>query len=127
MWLSNCIKKGFVKNILLSGDGTDEYYNETAAMKKFALSNNIPQEILLTDEKGYNTYTTMLRAHDVFNAKSAYIISQDFHLVRSVWIARECGIDAQGVGAGSLDDSWFYYIREFFARMKDYVFVKLKI
>ena len=36
--------------ILMSGDGTDSYYNETAAMKKVCLKNGIP-EALLTDEK----------------------------------------------------------------------------
>lgn len=120
-------KRGIVKNILLSGDGTDEYYNETNAMRKFALNKGIPQESLLTDEKGYNTYSTMLRAHNVFNAKSAYIISQNFHLVRAVWVAQECGIEAQGVSAGRLKDPWYYYCREFFARVKDYVQVKLKL
>lgn len=120
-------KKGFVKNILLSGDGTDDYYNETSAMKKFALNNGVPQESILTDEKGYNTYATMLRAHDVFSAKSAYIITQNFHLARAVWVAKECGIEAQGVSAGSLKDPWYYYCREFFARVKDYIQVKFKI
>lgn len=120
-------KKGYVKSILLSGDGTDEYYSETTAMKKFALGNGIPQENILTDEKGYNTYFTMLRAREVFNAKSAYIITQNFHLVRAVWVAQECGIEAQGVGAGNLKGPWYYYIREFFARVKDFVQTRLKI
>jgi SanA protein len=120
-------KNGFVKSILLSGDGTDEYYSETTAMRRYALASGIAQENLITDEKGYNTYLTMIRAHDIFNAKSAYIISQNFHLVRSVWVARECGIDAQGVGAGNLKDPWYYYFREFFARAKDYIQVKLKL
>ncbi len=120
-------KSGLVRSVLLSGDGTDEYYSETAAMKKFALDNGMPEEALLTDEKGYNTYLTMLRAHNLFNAKSAYIITQNFHLARAVWVARQCGIDAQGVGAGKLKDPWYYYLREFFARVKDYGQVKLKI
>jgi SanA protein len=107
-------KRDLVKSILLSGDGTNEYYS------------GVPQEKILTDEKGYNTYSTMLRAHDVFNAKSAYIITQDFHLARAVWVAKECGIDAQGVSAGRIKDPWYYYLREFVARVKDYIQVKLK-
>jgi SanA protein len=120
-------KDGFVKEILLSGDGTNHHYSETAAMKKYALMGGIPQENLLTDEKGYNTYLTMLRAHDVFNARSAYVITQNFHLVRAVWVAKQCGIEAQGVGAGSIQDPWYYDIREYFARVKDYMQVVLKI
>ena len=120
-------KKGFVKNILLSGDGTDEHYNETVAMKKYALKKGIPEENILTDEKGYNTYSTMLRAHDVFNARSAFIITQNFHIVRAVWVAQQCGIQAQGVGAWRLKDPGFYYVREFFARIKDFIQVELKL
>lgn len=116
-----------VKTILMSGDGTDSYYNETAAMKKYALKNGIPEEVLITDEKGYSTYATILRAKEVFNAKSAYIITQNFHLPRAVWIAREIGIDAQGVNAGKTKDNWYYSLREFLARTKDFFQVKFKI
>lgn len=116
-----------VKNILMSGDGTDSYYNETAAMKKFALKSGVPEEALVTDEKGYNTYATILRAKEVFNAKSAYIISQSFHLTRAVWIAREIGIDAEGVSAGDMKEVWYYSAREFFARTKDYFQVIFKV
>ncbi|APJ04106.1 SanA/YdcF family protein [Silvanigrella aquatica] len=119
--------KKLVKNILMSGDGTDSNYSETSAMKKFALKNGIPQDALLTDEKGYSTYATILRAKEVFNLKSAYIISQDFHLKRAVWIAREVGIQADGVSAGNTKDKWYYYVREFFARTKDYFQVIFKV
>ena len=116
------------KNILMSGDGTDENYSETAAMKKYALKNGIPEENILTDEKGYNTYSTMLRAYEIYNAKSAYIISQNFHLVRSGWIARHVGIDADGIRADPVKDDWYYYsTREFFARVKDFFQVLFKI
>lgn len=118
--------KKLVKNILMSGDGTDNNYSETAAMKKFALKSGIPEEALVTDEKGYNTYASMLRAKEVFNAKSAYIISQNFHLTRAVWIAREVGMDVDGVSAGNTKDKWYYSIREFFARTKDFFKLFLK-
>ncbi|WGL60221.1 ElyC/SanA/YdcF family protein [Pigmentibacter sp. JX0631] len=119
--------KKLVKTILMSGDGTDSYYNETAAMKKYALKHGIPEEVLITDEKGYNTYATILRAKEVFNAQSAYIISQNFHLARAVWLAREIGIDAQGVNAGESKNNWYYSFREFLARTKDYFQVVFKV
>ena len=119
--------KKLVKNILMSGDGTDSYYSETAAMKKFALKNGVPEDALVTDEKGYSTYATILRAKEIFNAKSAYIISQNFHLTRAVWIAREVGINADGVSAGNTNDKYYYSIREFFARTKDFFQVIFKV
>lgn len=121
-------QKKLVKNILLSGDGTDPNYNETYAMKKFALKHQIPEDVLITDEKGYNTYATMLRAKEVFNTKSAYIISQKFHLIRAVWLARKIGIDADGVSAGDSKDYYYYYdVREFLARSKDFFQVLFRI
>lgn len=116
-----------VKNILMSGDGTANNYSETAAMKKYALKRGVPEEFLITDEKGYNTYATILRAKEVFNVKSAFIISQDFHLTRSVWIAREIGIHADGVSAGNTKGEWYYIVREFFARTKDFFQVIFKV
>jgi SanA protein len=112
--------KKLVKHIFMSGDGTDVYYSETSAMKKFALKNGISEDILVTDEKGYNTYATILRAKKVFNIQSAYIISQNFHLTRAVWIARKVGIEADGFGAGKMQNEWYYSLREFFARTKDF-------
>ncbi len=119
--------KKLVKNILMSGDGTDTNYSETAAMRKFALKNKIPAESLITDEKGYSTYATMLRAKEIYNINSAYIISQNFHLPRAVWIAREVGIEADGVGAGEVKEKWYYSSREFFARTKDFFQIIFKV
>lgn len=113
-------QKGLVKNILLSGDGADGFYSETNAMKRFALKEGVPEAVLLTDEKGYNTYATVFRAKNVFHVQSAYMVSQDFHLTRAVWLARKVGIDADGVSAGSMDKRWYYDVREFLARVKDF-------
>lgn len=115
-----------VSKILMSGDGTNPNYKETSAMKKFALKSNIPEEVLYTDEKGYSTYATLLRAKEIYNIKSAYIITQNFHLSRAVWIAREVGIDADGFSAGEAKDVLFYSLREFIAKTKDYFLVKFK-
>jgi len=120
-------QKGLVKNILLSGDGTDAYYNETKAMKKFALDRGVPQDVILTDEKGYNTFETMFRAKKVFSAQSAYIISQEFHLTRAVWIAHKVGINAEGASAGKVKNSIYYDVREFFARVKDFFQIYIQL
>ncbi len=120
-------RAGVVKKILLSGDGTGDHYDETAAMRLFALEQSVPPESLVIDDKGYSTLLSVIRSHEIYNANSAYIISQRFHLVRAVWAARSCGIDAQGVSAGQIKYPFYYYLREFFARTKDFTLVKLNI
>lgn len=116
---------GVANKILMSGDGTNPYYNETAAMKKFAHKKGVPNENLFADEKGYNTYAALLRAKTIFGAQTAYIVSQDFHIERAVWIARQLGIDAVGVGAGGMKNEGYYIFREHFAKVKDFLQVCL--
>lgn len=105
--------------ILLSGDGTGQHYNETAAMKKYALENGLPKEDLLTDPLGYSTYDSLRRAIEVFGIRSGMIVSQDFHLKRAVWLAESFGMNVQGTPCDQGTSSQFYEWREIFARTKD--------
>jgi SanA protein len=112
-----------VEKILLTGDGTDQWYNETYAMERFALRNDIPRENIFVDQEGYSTATSLTRARRVFAVESAYIISQDYHLPRALWIASKLGIDAWGIASNSRESDPFYTYREILARMKDFVLV----
>lgn len=109
-----------VSRILVTGDGTDVYYNETLAMQKFAISNNVPAHVVMTDPQGYSTYTSIMRAKTQFRIESAYIISQDYHLSRAVWLANATGIDAWGVPTNVTNKDRYYFIREMPARTKDF-------
>ncbi|MBX9703046.1 MAG: YdcF family protein [Silvanigrellaceae bacterium] len=120
-------KKGYIRKILLSGDGDNYYYNETQAMLNFALSKNIPPSALISDQNGYNTYTTMRNAKLRYKVENAYIVSQQFHLRRALWIAQKIGIDAQGIPAEMVNNRFYYYIREFFASIKDFFLVNSKL
>lgn len=114
-------QKKLVKKILVSGDGTDPHYNETNAMQRFAIRNAVPAEDLLSDPHGVSTYVSIVRAHSTFKVQSAYIISQEFHLARAVWLGNALGMDSWGIPTGSAHDEWYYMFREVPARMKDFV------
>lgn len=105
--------------VLLSGDGTDPHYNETTAMRKFALQNGINADALLTDPLGFSTYDSLRRAIEVFGIRSAMIVSQDFHLQRAIWLANSFGIEASGESCDAGSSSYFYDFREILARCKD--------
>jgi SanA protein len=107
------------KKILLSGDGTDPHYNETKAMKNYALQNGLSQDNLLSDPLGYSTYDSLRRAIEVFGIRKGVIVTQDFHLKRSLWLANSFGISAQGVSCDSGSSSYFYDLREILVRTKD--------
>ncbi|NBW80157.1 YdcF family protein [bacterium] len=105
--------------VLLSGDGTDTHYNETAAMRKFALQNGIVADSLLTDPLGFSTYDSLRRAIEVFGIRKAVIVSQGFHLGRALWIAASFGIQARAESCDDSNSSVFYEVREVPARTKD--------
>jgi SanA protein len=113
-------RKQLVRSILLSGDGTDTWYNETMAMKRFALMNDVPPSRIFADAKGYSTYASVLRAREVFDVETAYVVSQRFHLPRVLWLSGAVGMDVIGVSTGPVEGELFYAMREIPARTKDF-------
>ncbi|MDI6816997.1 MAG: ElyC/SanA/YdcF family protein [Actinomycetota bacterium] len=113
-------RAGKVDKLLLTGDHGQVRYDEVNAMRKYALSKGIPAEDIFMDHAGFDTYDSMYRARDVFEVKSAVVVTQRFHLARSVYIARALGIDATGVSADKhvYMKADMFEIREAAARVK---------
>lgn len=86
-------------NIIISGDGQAKNYNEVEVVKNYLLEQGIPEEKILADYYGFDTYDSLYRARDVFNIKSIIISTQNFHLPRALFIAQSLGIDAYGIVA----------------------------
>ncbi len=116
---------GLVRKILLTGDGTGEWYNETAAMKRYALKKGIPLETIFVDQEGYSTAVSLARAHKVFNVNSAYIVSQDYHLPRAIWLASFFDIEAEGIPANTTPNGVMPSFREVLVRLKDFIVIPL--
>jgi len=68
-------------------------------MLDYVLEQGVPEEDVFTDNAGFSTYESMYRARDVFQVETALLVTQDFHLSRAVYTARELGLDAIGVVA----------------------------
>ncbi len=109
---------GKVSKILVSGDNAKLEYNEVIPVSKFLIARGIPEKDIFLDYAGFDTYDSMYRARDVFKVESAIVITQNFHLYRSVYIARHLGIDAYGLSADKRQYFAKNYIREYFARVK---------
>ena len=110
-------KKGAAKKIIMSGDHSSEDYNEVAVMKQYAIDAGIPSNDIFMDHKGYSTYETAYRAKEVFGAKKVILVTQEYHLYRALYIAKNLGIEAYGVAS----DYSIYESREIFARCKDFL------
>jgi len=113
-------KAGKVKKILVSGDHSVGNYDEVNAAKKFFLKNGVPGQDLFVDYAGFDTYSSIYRAKNVFQVDSIIISTQNFHLPRAMFLAQSLGVEAIGIGADlqSYDLGFYNVLRENGARAK---------
>ncbi|MCX8033253.1 MAG: YdcF family protein [Thermoleophilia bacterium] len=111
---------GKVKKLLLSGDHGQATYDEVNVMLEYVLARGVPSEDVFTDHAGFDTYDTMYRARDVFQVRTALVVTQAFHLPRAVYTARTLGLEATGVAADiqPYTDELQNRAREWLARVK---------
>lgn len=107
--------------ILMSGDKSGEYYDEPAAMKKYAEEMDVDPSRILIDNKGFSTFESMTRVKDEYGFDKVIIITQKYHLYRALYIAEDSGIDSIGVSADlrSYRNQIVREVREILARVKD--------
>jgi SanA protein len=87
---------GKVERVLVSGDHSRRAYDEVGVMQRWLVERGVPDEDVFSDHAGLRTLDTMERAARVFEVRDAIISTQEFHLPRSIFLAREAGIDAVG-------------------------------
>lgn len=111
-------QKGIVEKILVTGDNSSLTHNEVSPVRKYLLKNGVPTQDIFLDHAGFDTYSSMYRARDVFLVKSMIIVSQSFHLPRAVFIARYLGMTAYGMVADRGHYLFRNDIRELFGDVK---------
>lgn len=89
-------KNNKIQKILISGDHGQDEYDEVNAVKEYLLENGIPAEDIFLDHAGFDTYDSIYRAKAIFEVDSITIITQEFHLPRSLYIAEGLDIPANG-------------------------------
>jgi SanA protein len=92
----NLYQAGKVQYLLMSGDNRFIDYNEPQAMKNYAIELGVPEEAIVMDFAGRRTYDTCYRAKFIFGVEDAILITQRFHLPRSLFLAESFGMDAVG-------------------------------
>jgi SanA protein len=88
---------GKVEKLLMSGDNRFVDYNEPGAMRAYAIELGVPEEAIVLDYAGRRTYDTCYRAKAIFGVYDALLVTQKFHLPRTLFICRSLGIESIGV------------------------------
>lgn len=107
-----------VSKILVSGDNSTLAYNEVNPVRLYLIKKGIPDKDIFLDHAGFDTYSTMYRARDIFGVSSMIIATQSFHLPRSLYIAHKLGIEAYGINADRGHILFRNYVREVLATEK---------
>lgn len=87
---------GRVTRILVSGDNSRQEYDEPTRMMEDLVALGVPEEHIERDFAGLRTLDSVIRAKEVFQLDGFVAVSQEFHCLRAVYLAREAGLDAVG-------------------------------
>ena len=115
-------ENGTSNKIIMSGDHSRVDYDEVNVMKKFAMDRGIKSEDIFMDHAGFSTYESLYRAKEIFKCRKIVIVTQKYHLHRSLYIGEKLGLECYGVKANPRKyvGQFSREIREIAARNKDF-------
>ena len=111
-----------VRYVPSGGQGPDEIMSEGSAMELYLLSHSAESEEVFPERQSSNTWENMLFSKRIIDslqpgAKVAFSTT-NYHVYRSGILARQAGMEAEGIASGT---KWYFwpngFIREFIAIM----------
>jgi SanA protein len=94
-------EQGKVDKLLMSGDNRFDNYNEPEAARQYALQRGVPDDDIVLDYAGRRTYDTCYRAKHIFGVEDAILVTQPFHMPRSLFLCNWFGVESTGVEASN--------------------------
>ena len=116
-------ESGASNKIIVSGDHGTKTYDEVNVMKDYLTNKGVPSEDIFMDHAGFSTYDSIYRAKEIFQTEKVIIVTQEFHLYRSLYIASKLNLEAKGVSATlrHYTGETTFELREVLARDKDFI------
>ncbi|MDO4225147.1 MAG: ElyC/SanA/YdcF family protein [Bergeyella zoohelcum] len=111
---------GKVKKIIVSGEKSKGYDEPTAMKNYLVYQEGVPEEIIITDFKGFKTQKSIKRSKEIYQQNNVIIVSQGYHNLRALFFARNQNMNALGFDAQDVTKPENYYrnqSREFLARV----------
>lgn len=115
-------KTGIARTILVTGDHRPGEYDEVDVMWEYLVVAGVPEEKIVRDYAGFSTYESMYRTANEFQIHRGIVVTQQYHLYRSMYIAQSFDAEVIGVAAenkGNFIGRLYRTIREVAACIKD--------
>ena len=124
---------GHIPRIIVSGgQGRDEVCSEAASMRAYLLSQGVPAERILLEDRSTDTTENMRFSAQIIrrehpDARTAYFTT-NYHVFRSGIKAQQAGLNAIGQGAPT---KWYFWpnaaVREFVGLLTEHTLLQLVI
>ena len=107
--------------VVCGSQGPQEHITEALAMERYLITKGTPQEKIVKEERSHSTFENLSFASKILkerfpNEFSGVLITNDFHIYRSIKLARIAGISLNHIGAKT---DWYTiplnYLREMVA------------
>ena len=110
--------------VVCGAQGKDEPEPEAYTMKRYLAAQGIPEEDILVDPDSFNTKQNIRNAGKLLNlqdgtVRRVLVVTSDYHVPRSLAIARDAGMEAIGLGSPCKPEYWIKnHFRETLAWVK---------
>lgn len=103
-------KQKAVPVVVCGARGKDEPVAEADAMEQYLVNKGIPASDILKDPDSYNTNQNLQNAaallQNLADVRKVLIVTSDYHVPRSLAIAKDLGYDACGMGSPCKPEYW---------------------
>lgn len=119
-------KEGYSDHIIVSGgQGKDEITTEASVMKSWLVKHGVDENNITEEGKSTSTHENIKYSKIIMDKKgykSAIIVSNDFHVFRSLMLASRHGIEASGGPAPTVAHmKTYYHLREILSVVKSFL------
>ena len=103
-------KKSKVPVVVCGAQGADEPFPEAEAMRRYLMEEGVPEDMIRMDAESHNTKENINNAKKLLGETAAgkvLIVSSDYHVPRAMALARDAGLEAEGLGSPCKQEFWF--------------------
>ncbi len=97
--------------VVCGAKGKDEPEPEAVVMKRYLAERGVPEESILTDPDSFNTEQNLEHARELLRTsyngiRKVLVVTSDYHVPRSLALAKDLGLDAAGLGSPCKPEYW---------------------